>query len=182
MEMARLVEHMAEMTDYSRDLTVNVGSIAGGGPSNRVPHQAECTVNIRAFDESVLQSAIDAIFSLRDGPAAVRAESDGFSCRIGVELLSRNPSCRQNPETDALIEVWMRSAKRIGRSLLVESRGGLSDGNYLSQFLPSLDGLGPLVCAATPRNAAPTARRCRSTRRRARSLRWARSTSQQSES
>ena len=87
--MARLVEHMAEMTDYSRDLTVNVGSIAGGGPSNRVPHQAECSVNIRAFDESVLQSAIDAIFSLRDGPAAVRAESDGFSCRISVELLSR---------------------------------------------------------------------------------------------
>ena len=106
-------------------------------------HQAECSVNIRAFDESVLQSAIDAIFSLRDGPAAVRAESDGFSCRIGIELLSRNPSWRQNPETDALIEVWMRSAKRIGRSLLAESHGGLSDGNYLSQFLPSLDGLGP---------------------------------------
>ena len=142
-EMARLVEHMAEMTDYSRDLTVNVGSIAGGGPSNRVPHQAECSVNIRAFDESVLQSAIDAIFSLRDGPAAVRAESDWFSCRISVEVLSRNPSWRQNPETDALIQVWMRSAKRIGRSLLAESRGGLSDGNYLSQFLPSLDGLGP---------------------------------------
>ncbi|MGA7901065.1 MAG: M20/M25/M40 family metallo-hydrolase [Terrimicrobiaceae bacterium] len=142
-EMARLVEHMAEMTDYSRDLTVNVGSIAGGGSSNRVPHQAECSVNIRAFDESVLQSAIDAIFSLRDGPAAVRAKSDGFSCRISVELLSRNPSWRQNPETDALIEVWMRSAKRIGRSLFAESRGGLSDGNYLSQFLPSLDGLGP---------------------------------------
>ena len=37
----------------------------------------------------------------------------------------------------------MRSAKRIGRSLFAESRGGLSDGNYLSQFLPSLDGLGP---------------------------------------
>jgi glutamate carboxypeptidase len=27
--------------------------------------------------------------------------------------------------------------------LLVEPRGGLSDGNYLAQFLPVLDGLGP---------------------------------------
>ena len=73
----------------------------------------------------------------------MRAVSDGFSCRVGVELLSRNPSWQQNAETDALIEIWMRSARRIGLLLLAESRGGLSDGNYLSQFLPSLDGLGP---------------------------------------
>jgi glutamate carboxypeptidase len=142
-EMARLVEHIARLTDYSRDLTVNVGSIAGGGPSNRVPHHAECHVNIRAFEGSVLQNAIDAIFALRDGPVAVRAESDGFPCHIGVELLNRNPSWQQNQETDALIEVWMRSAMRLGLSLLAEPRGGLSDGNYLSQFLPVLDGLGP---------------------------------------
>jgi glutamate carboxypeptidase len=142
-EMARLIEQMASLTDYSRDLTINVGSISGGGPSNRVPRYAECYVNVRAFDESVLQNALDAILSIGKGPNAVRAESDGFPCRIRVELLSRNPSWQQNAATDALIGIWMRSAKQIGLSLLAESRGGLSDGNYLSQFLPSLDGLGP---------------------------------------
>jgi glutamate carboxypeptidase len=142
-EMARLVEEIAKLTDYSRDLTVNVGSIAGGGASNRVPHHAECRVNIRAFEEGVLQNAIDAIFALKDEPVAVRADSDGFSCRVGVELLSCNPPWQQNPQTDRLIEVWMRSASRLGASLLAEPRGGLSDGNYLSQFLPTLDGLGP---------------------------------------
>jgi glutamate carboxypeptidase len=154
-EMARLVERMAGLTDYPRELTVNVGSILGGGPSNRVPHLAECHVNVRAFDEIVLQSAIDAIFAFRDEPVFVRALSDGFPCRVGVELFGRNPSWQQNPRTDALIEVWMRAANRLGLALLAEPRGGLSDGNYLSQFLPTLDGLGPfgLHGHASERNA-----------------------------
>jgi len=143
MEMARLVERIARLTDYSRELTVNVGSIFGGGPSNRVPHFAECYVNIRAFDEIVLQSAIDAMLALRDEPVTVRAVSDGFPCRVGVQLLGRNRPWQQNPQTDALIEFWMQAADRLGLALLAEPRGGLSDGNYLSQFVPTLDGLGP---------------------------------------
>jgi glutamate carboxypeptidase len=142
-EMARLVERIARLTDYSRELTVNLGSIAGGGPSNRVPHFAECYVNIRAFDEIVLQSAIDAMLALQDEPVSVRAASDGFPCRVGVELLGRNRPWQQNLQTDALIEFWMRAADRLGLALLAEPRGGLSDGNYLSELVPTLDGLGP---------------------------------------
>jgi glutamate carboxypeptidase len=157
-EMADLVKRMAKLTDYSRDLTVNVGSIGGGGPSNRVPHFAECYVNLRAFDPDVLQAAVDAIFALRDRPVAVRAQSDGFPCGVGVELLGRNPSWPQNARTEALIEIWLGAAKRLGLSLLAEPRGGLSDGNYLSQFMPTLDGLGPfgLHGHASERNADGT--------------------------
>ncbi len=88
-------------------------------------------------------------------PASVRAVSDGFPCRVGVELLSRNPPWPQNPQTDALIDSWMRAADRLGFALLAEPRGGLSDGNYLSKFLPTLDGLGPfgLNGHASERNA-----------------------------
>jgi glutamate carboxypeptidase len=142
-EMARVIERVAGLTDYSRQLTVNVGSIVGGGPTNRVPHFAECRVNIRAFDDTILQAALDAMFALEDEPASVRAVSDGFTCRISVELLSRNPSWPQSAQTDALIELWTLAAKRLGLALLAEARGGLSDGNYLSRFVPTLDGLGP---------------------------------------
>lgn len=142
-EMARLIDRIAPLTDYARKLTVNVGSIAGGGPTNRVPHFADCLVNIRAFDETVLQAAIDAIFALKDEPASIRAISDGFACRVDVELLSRNPSWPQTPQTEALIEVWTLAARKLGLSLRAEPRGGLSDGNYLSRFVPTLDGLGP---------------------------------------
>ena len=100
-------------------------------------------VNSFTANEIVLQSAIDAMLALRDEPVSVRAVSDGFACRVEVELLGRNRPWQQNLQTDALIEFWMRAADRLGLALLAEPRGGLSDGNYLSELVPTLDGLGP---------------------------------------
>lgn len=142
-ELAHVIQHIAGLTDYSRELTANVGRIEGGGPSNRVPHAASCEVNIRAFDEATLQEAVDAMFALEKSPPFVLAQSDGHPCRVNVELTSRNPAWPQNPATDALISLWQEAAARLQIPLLVEPRGGLSDGNFLSQFTPVLDGLGP---------------------------------------
>jgi glutamate carboxypeptidase len=142
-ELAHIIQRIAALTDYSRDLTANVGRIEGGGPSNRVPHAASCEVNIRAFDEAILQEAVDAMFAMENEPAFVRAHSDGHACRVKVELTSRNPAWPQNPSTDGLIALWEDAASRLGIPLLVEPRGGLSDGNYLSKFAPVLDGVGP---------------------------------------
>lgn len=141
--LSHLVQQIAALTDYGRNLTVNVGCISGGGPINRVPHEAVCEVNIRAFDEDTLQSAVSDIFKLIGTPSGVHAVSDGFACTFGAEILSRNPTWPEQPSTDALITRWVRVAGRLGVILHVESRGGLSDGNYLSRFLPVLDGLGP---------------------------------------
>lgn len=154
-ELSRVVGKISGLTDYGRDLTANVGWISGGGPVNRVPHFAECEVNIRAFDEAVLQGAVDAMFDLEKEPPSVKAASDGFPCRTSVELFGRNPSWAQNPATDALIGIWRRAGEGMGISLLAEPRGGLSDGNFLSRFLPVLDGLGPfgLNGHASERNA-----------------------------
>ena len=142
-ELAAVVGRIAALTDYTRDLTVNVGSIQGGGPVNRVPHLAECIVNIRAFDEAILEEAIGAMRRFETAPASVRAASDGFPCRVRVEMLDRNPAWAPNPQTDALIEVWYDAAKQLGIPLRADPRGGLSDGNFISKFLPVLDGLGP---------------------------------------
>jgi glutamate carboxypeptidase len=142
-EIAQVIDRIARLTDYSRELTVNVGSIKGGGPANRVPHFAECEVNIRAFDETILQACLDAMFALENEPASVCAVSDGFACRVKVHLLNRNPAWPQSARTDDLIELWMQAAHRLGLPLRAEPRGGLSDGNYLSRFVPTLDGLGP---------------------------------------
>ena len=60
-----------------------------------------------------------------------------------VQLLNRNPAWPQSARTDDLIELWMQAADRLGLQLRAEPRGGLSDGNYLSRFVPTLDGLGP---------------------------------------
>lgn len=141
--LAGIVERIAALSDPARELTANVGAISGGGPSNRVPHAAECLVNIRAFSEEVLQGAVDAMLELEKQPATVRAASDGFPCRVKIELLSRNPAWAPNAETDRLISIWKDVAEGLDIPLLVEPRGGLSDGNYVSRFVPVLDGLGP---------------------------------------
>jgi glutamate carboxypeptidase len=143
-ELAHVVQRVAALTDYSRELTANVGRIQGGGPTNRVPHEAFCEVNIRAFDEAVLQEAVNAMFALETKPPFVHAHSDGHPCRVRVELTSRNPAWSRNADTDALIEIWQTAAASLGIPLLAEPRGGLSDGNHLSSFVPVLDGLGPL--------------------------------------
>lgn len=141
--LSRVIERVSALTDYERKLTVNVGWISGGGAINRVPHEAICEINIRAFEEEVLQSAVDAIEALKDDPPLVQASSDGYPCRIHVETLSRNPTWPENAQTAALLERWRQAARQLNVPLHSEPRGGLSDGNYLSQFLPTLDGLGP---------------------------------------
>jgi len=52
------------LTDYSRELTVNVGLIVGGGPLNRVPHLAECHINIRA--SSFLEMGAITVTAIRE--------------------------------------------------------------------------------------------------------------------
>ncbi|MBN8709650.1 MAG: hypothetical protein BGO12_03625 [Verrucomicrobia bacterium 61-8] len=141
-QAAVLIQQTAALTDYSRKLTVNVGSVQGGGPINRVPHGCEFEVNIRAFDHEVLQEAIDRIYAYEQVEATVRAASDGYPCRVKVDTLSRNPAWPVSDSTAELIAIWQAAARAEGVCLDAEERGGLSDGNYLSQFLPTLDGLG----------------------------------------
>ena len=41
----------------------------------------------------------------RSESASVRAVSDGFACRVKVDLLNRNPAWPQSATTDGLIDV-----------------------------------------------------------------------------
>lgn len=141
-QAAHLIQKTAELTDYARKLTVNVGSVQGGGPINRVPHECGFEVNIRAFDNDVLQEAVDRMYAYESQAPDVQAMSDGYPCRVKVETLSRNPAWPSSSATEELIGIWQAAALKEGVSLEAEERGGLSDGNYISQFLPTLDGLG----------------------------------------
>jgi glutamate carboxypeptidase len=49
----------------------------------------------------------------------------------------------RNAGTDRLFELWKQTASDIGMGVEPESRGGLSDGNHLWGYFPTLDGLGP---------------------------------------
>ena len=141
-QLARLVEKAAALSDLSKDLTVNVGSFHGGIVFNRIPHEAEALIDIRAYDIEYYQSARDCILSFA-GEGDVRAASDGFPCTIDVTIVKEIAPFPRNDQTERLISCWTEAAATCGLSLEAGRRGCLSDGNRLWNSFPTLDGLGP---------------------------------------
>lgn len=140
-QLAHTIRQLAAITDYPRQLTVNVGKISGGSVVNRVPHQAEAQVEMRVFSQQVFDEAHRRIMAL-DGSSSVSSQ-DGFACRVQVTAEHISPPWPDNPGSQALYETWRQAAAQAGLLALPEQRGGLSDGNLLWQRLPTLDGLGP---------------------------------------
>jgi len=142
-QLADVVGEIAGFTDHQRDLTFNVGTITGGTVVNRVPHLATAGVEMRAYDAEVFESGVAQMMALNDY-CSVRSLSDGFPCRVEVELEGRWASWPPNEGTRRLLEIWQAAAAETGAGEMVsQARGGLSDGNWLWDLLPTIDGLGP---------------------------------------
>jgi glutamate carboxypeptidase len=141
-QMAETVRQIASFTDYDRQITFNVGTIAGGTVVNRVPHFATATVEMRAFDQAVYEEGMAKMLAL-SGQASVVSGNGQYPCRISVAVNHTMPPWPRNAATDRLFAVWQAAAEALGLRALPEERGGLSDGNYFWQEIPTLDGLGP---------------------------------------
>lgn len=152
-QMAHTVQKIAAMTDYKRQITFNVGTMAGGVVVNRVPHRAEAEVEMRAFSPEVFEQGVAQMLAL-DGSSDVSSR-DGYSCKVKVELLERTAPFPRNPETEWLFAIWERAAASLGMSVVPEERGGLSDANLLWQAFPTLDGLGPVGANAHCSESSP---------------------------
>lgn len=142
-QLAEVIIALERLTDYAAGLTVNVGSIQGGTVTNRVPHFATADIEMRAFDPAVYEEAKRAIFAWNREGNIGSANDDGFRCRVAVELTNETVPWPRNPGSDHLFAVWQKTAHDLGFALRNEERGGLSDGNVLWDFCPTLDGLGP---------------------------------------
>lgn len=141
-QLGQTLQKVAAMTDYSRDLTFNVGTISGGTVLNRVPHEAVAEGEFRAFSPEVYAQAKAALLALA-GPGEIRSVADRFACELKVEILSESRPWPRNPGTDKLAELWCATGKELGLAVNIEQRGGLSDGNLIWDAVPTIDGLGP---------------------------------------
>ena len=141
-QLGLTLQRIAGMTDYSRDLTFNVGTITGGTVLNRVPHEAFAEGEMRAFSPDVYAQAKTALLALT-GPGEVRSVADRFPCEVEVEILSESRPWPRNPGTDRLADLWCATGRELGLAVNIEQRGGLSDGNLIWDAVPTLDGLGP---------------------------------------
>jgi glutamate carboxypeptidase len=141
-QLGHTIQRIAALTDYSRELTFNVGLISGGAELNRVPHEAVAEGEFRAFAPEVYEQGKKALLALA-GCGQVRSVADRYPCQVTVELLSESRPWPRNPATDGLLGVWQQAGLKLGISVQPEERGGLSDGNFLWDVVPTLDGLGP---------------------------------------
>ena len=140
-QMAETVQKLATITNYEREVTVNVGAMQGGTVTNRVPHQATAALEMRAFDKTVYDEALTAILAF-GGQSSVASAVDNYPCTVAVNLLRQTAPWPRNEGTDGLLEVWQIAGESLGYRVVVEERGGLSDGNHFWQVVPTLDGLG----------------------------------------
>ena len=142
LQLGQTVQKIAALTDYSSDLTFNVGSIQGGTVLNRVPHQAVAEGEFRAFTPDVYARARKSLLDLA-GPGNVRSLSDQFPCQLLVEVLHESNPWPRNPGSDRLLQLWQQAGSELDLLVGPEERGGLSDGNLIWDAVPTLDGLGP---------------------------------------
>lgn len=141
-QMAEVVSHVHELTDYDRDLTFNVGTITGGTVTNRVPHFAAAEVEMRAFDTAVFNDGLERILRLNKWSGISNDDGD-YSCRVQVTVTRKTPPWPRNEGTEKLFHIWQAAAADLGYVVQPEARGGLSDGNHIWPYLPTIDGLGP---------------------------------------
>jgi glutamate carboxypeptidase len=141
-QLGRTVQRIAALTDYSRGLTVNVGTIAGGTVLNRVPHEAVAEGEFRTFTPEAYSQAKAGLLALA-GRGDVCSPADGFACEVKVEILTECRPWPRNPGTDGLYKLWKQAGDELNLAVNCEERGGLSDGNLIWDAVPTLDGLGP---------------------------------------
>lgn len=141
-QLSQTLQRVAALTDYRRDLTFNVATVAGGGGLNRVPHEAVAEGELRAFTPEAYEAGKKALLALA-GPGETRSIADGYPCEVHVEILSESRPWPRNPGTDALMACWQNAGAALGLPIGPEERGGLSDGNFLWDCVPTIDGLGP---------------------------------------
>ncbi len=138
--LARFIDAVQQMTDYSRGVTVNVGRVVGGQGKNTVPDRAEADVDLRfctrADGEELVRRFHEAAARACSGVPGTRLELSGG---VGREPLERTE------DSAALLSAYGACAHASGlghgEAPLV---GGGSDASTSSAMgIPSIDGLGP---------------------------------------
>ncbi len=133
LELSHQIQRLFALNDPENGISVNVGTIDGGVRANVVAAEVRAHVDVRVPTKQAARALEEAIRALR--PVAPQST---IEIRGGFQ----HPPLEASPRNRAL---WRR-AERIGRALGLSleqaSVGGASDGNTISQYTATLDGLG----------------------------------------
>jgi glutamate carboxypeptidase len=121
----------------TNQVTINIGSIDGGGPPNVVPDLAIVRFNCRtteAADEQNLQTAFDRVLKTLNS-------RDGITATLHGQFAA--PPKIPTPAIQNLLNAALACAKDLGITVTTRPSGGTCDGNRLAALgLPNIDTLG----------------------------------------
>ena len=143
LELSHVVQELHALSDPDAGISVNVGTIRGGTQPNVIADMSTAQVDVRVRTNEQARTLERKIRSLK-------ATTPGTSLRIEGEFgrLPMNPS-------PAARHMWTRAreaASLLGTDLDEGRSGGVSDANTISQYTPTLDGLGPVGDGAHARH------------------------------
>ncbi len=132
-EMAHQVLAIEAMTDYARGVTLNVGRIEGGSTDNTVPEACWAGIDLRVESEALAAEMDAALRALRPVDPDVTLTLSGGPNR---------PAYTKTAGIAALFEHAKALAAEDGWVLEDLHTGGGSDGSFVANTVPTLDGLG----------------------------------------
>lgn len=133
-EMARQILRLEDMTDYEREITVNVGVVSGGTVTNVVPAQCRSMIDLRVPTPEAAQEMCSRVLGLTPFDPDVELEVTGGMNR---------PAYEKDASIEALLQHARALASELGIDLQDVKAGGVSDGNFTAALgIPTLDGLG----------------------------------------
>lgn len=134
-ELSHVVQHLHELNDPARGITVNVGTIEGGQRPNVVAPRSRAEVDVRVRTMEDANEVEQSIYALEPVTPNVVLTVKGHFGR---------PPLERTPRNRALWHLAQQAGEALGLSLGEGRAGGASDGNETSLFSATLDGLGPV--------------------------------------
>lgn len=135
-DLAHKVCALSGLTDYGSGLTINVGAISGGGPTNVVPAHAEAGIDIRVTTLAMMEE-VEA--KLREIAATVHVPGTTAT----LTGMFKHKPMEFTPATQHLFTLLEQAGRDVGFEVRNVASGGGSDGNNTSQHVPTLDAMGP---------------------------------------
>ncbi len=144
LELSHVVQKLHALNDPESGISVNVGTIGGGTRPNVVAAESRAEVDLRVATQAQADSVARAIRDLEASTPGTVLEIEG-----GM----RRPPMERTPASRRLWTQAQQAADHLGLGPLQEGRsGGSSDGNIISQYTPTLDGLGAVGDGAHARH------------------------------
>jgi glutamate carboxypeptidase len=139
LELAHKAIAISSITDYKKNITVNIGVINGGTKSNVVCEHATADIDLRFDSEDAFQKAVTVLQVI----SKTNYSKQQDPCESQLEVLNSMP-CMPSFVSDKLFEILHMSAKNLGLNILGRHASFGSDGNYLAAYgLEVISGLGP---------------------------------------